>query len=114
KLMIEEGVLTEPRGDNIVCLHVWPFTDAGKIGVKHDAIMASANRFEIEVTGTGGHAAHPQKSVDPIPIAAHIVSGLQQIVSRTLSPLDSAAATIRQTHGGTADNIIANKVQISG
>ncbi|MFE8698413.1 M20 family metallopeptidase [Cytobacillus sp. FJAT-53684] len=114
QLMIKEGVLTEPKVDKIVCLHVWPFTDAGKIGVKHDAIMASINRFEIEVTGTGGHAAHPQKSVDPIPIAAQIVSGLQQIVSRMLSPLDSAVVTIGQIHGGTADNIIANKVMISG
>lgn len=112
--MIEQGVLTEPKVDHIVCLHVWPFTDAGKIGVKHDVIMASANSFEIEVTGTGGHAAHPHKSVDPIPVAAQIISALQQIVSRTLSPLDSAVVTIGQIHGGTANNVIANKVTISG
>ncbi len=114
KLLLEEGVLNEPKVDHIICLHVWPFTDAGAIGVKHGAIMAATNRFEIDVFGTGGHAAHPQRSVDPIPIAAEIVSGLQQIVSRTLSPLDTAVVTIGQIHGGTADNIIANKVTISG
>ncbi|WP_394138325.1 M20 metallopeptidase family protein [Cytobacillus oceanisediminis] len=114
KLMIEEGVLSEPKVDHIVCLHTWPFTDAGKISVKHDAIMASTNRFEIEVFGTGGHAAHPHRSVDPIPVAAQIVTGLQQIVSRILAPLDPAVVTIGQIHGGTADNIIANKVTISG
>ncbi|RWZ59105.1 amidohydrolase [Halobacillus fulvus] len=112
KLLIEEGVLDDV--DHIVCLHTWPFTDAGKISVKHDTIMASTNQFEIEVFGVGGHAAHPQKSVDPIPIAAHIVTGLQQIVSRTLSPLESAVVTVGQIHGGTADNVIANKVKLSG
>ena len=114
KYMIEEGVLTNPDVDNIVCLHTWPFTDAGKIGVRHGAIMASTNRFEITVSGTGGHSAHPHKSVDPIPIAAQIVTGLQQIVSRKLPPLDSAVITIGQIHGGTADNVIAKNVTISG
>jgi len=114
KMMIEEGVLQDPPLDHIICLHVWPFTDAGKIGIRHGAIMAATNRFEIEVIGTGGHAAHPHKSIDPIPVAAQIVSGLQQIVSRTLAPLETAVVTIGQIHGGTADNIIANKVIISG
>ncbi|MBN8201435.1 amidohydrolase [Bacillus sp. NTK034] len=114
KYMMEEGVLSEPNLDNIICLHTWPFTDAGKIAIRHGAIMASTNRFEIEVFGTGGHAAHPHKSVDPIPVAAQIISSLQQIVSRTLPPLESAVVTIGQIHGGTADNIIANKVMISG
>jgi amidohydrolase len=112
--MMDEGVLTNPKLDHIVCLHTWPFTDAGKIGIRHDAIMASANRFEIHVNGSGGHAAHPHKSVDPIPVAAQIVTGLQQIVSRKMSPLDSAVVTVCQIHGGTADNIIANRVTISG
>lgn len=114
KFMIEEGVLNVPKLDHLICLHVWPFTDAGKISVKHGPIMAAANRFEIEVFGTGGHAAHPHKSVDPIPIAAQIISSLQQIVSRTLPPLETAVITIGQIHGGTADNIIAKKVTISG
>lgn len=114
KYMIDEGALTEPKVDNIICLHTWPFTDAGKISVRHDAIMAATNRFEIEVFGVGGHAAHPHKSVDPVPIAAQIVSGIQQIVSRTLPPLESAVVTVGQIHGGTADNIIASKVTISG
>jgi amidohydrolase len=114
KQMIEEGVFLDPPIDHIVCLHTWPFTEAGKIAVKHDAIMASTNRFEIEVYGVGGHAAHPHKSVDTIPIAAQIVSGLQQIISRTLPPLEPAVLTIGQIHGGTADNIIANNVKLSG
>jgi amidohydrolase len=114
KLMIDEGVLSDPPVDHIICLHTWPFTEAGNIAVRHDAIMASTNRFEIEVSGAGGHAAHPHKSVDAIPIAAQIVTSLQQIVSRVLSPLEPAVVTIGQIHGGKADNIIANKVTLSG
>lgn len=114
KYMMEEGVLENPKLDNIVCLHTWPLTDAGKISVRHGPIMAATNTFEIEVSGTGGHAAHPHKSVDPIPVASQIVTGLQQIVSRELPPLEPAVVTVGQIHGGTANNVIANKVTISG
>lgn len=114
KSMLKQGVLTDPEVDHIICLHTWPVTDAGKIGIRHEAIMASSNRFEITVYGDGGHAAHPHKSVDPIPVATQITDGLQRIVSRKLAPLDSAVVTIGQIHGGTADNIIAKEVTISG
>lgn len=115
KMLINEGVLTEePKVDDIICLHCWPYTDVGKIGIKHDAIMASSDSFIIDVYGIGGHAAHPQKAIDPIPIAAQIVSGLQQIVSRNLAPFEPAVVTIGQIHGGRADNIIAANVTISG
>lgn len=114
EFMITEGVLNQPEVDHIVCLHTWPFTDAGKVGIRSGAMMASANQFEIKVIGSGGHAAHPHKSVDPIPVAAKIVDALQQIVSRQVSPVESAVVTIGQIHGGTADNIIANEVHISG
>src|SRR5699024_3157028 len=114
KLMIEEGVLDNPKLDNIVCLHTWPLTDAGKISVRHGPIMAATNTFEIEVSGTGSPAAHPHKSIDPIPVASQNVTGLQQIVSRELSPLEPAVVTIGQIHGGTANNVIANNVTISG
>lgn len=114
KFMLDKGVLQNPQVDEIICLHTWPATDAGKIGIRHNTIMASSNRFEIKVFGDGGHAAHPHKSVDPIPVATQITDGLQQIVSRKLSPLDSAVVTVGQIHGGTADNIIATEVTISG
>ncbi|MRG87261.1 M20 metallopeptidase family protein [Salinibacillus xinjiangensis] len=115
QFVIEQRVLeSEPKVDRIVCLHTWPLIDAGQIGVRHGPIMAATDTFEIEVKGSGGHAAHPHKSVDPIPVAGQIVSGLQSIVSRQLSPLNSAVVTLGQIHGGNADNIIANKVLVSG
>src|SRR5699024_10844762 len=114
QFMIEQNVLKNPDVDHIICLHTWPFTDVGKIGIRHNTIMASTNQFEIKVYGDGGHAAHPQKSVDPIPVATQIISGLQQIVARKLAPLEPAVLTVGQIHGGTADNVIAQEVKISG
>ncbi|PKR78209.1 amidohydrolase [Halalkalibacillus sediminis] len=115
KFVIENGVLSnEPKVDKIVCLHTWPLVDAGKIGVRHGPIMAATDTFEIEVSGSGGHAAHPHIATDPIPVASQLVSSLQNIVSRQISPLNSAVLTLGQIHGGNADNIIANKVTLSG
>ncbi|MGP4105935.1 M20 metallopeptidase family protein [Virgibacillus sp. L01] len=115
QFVMEQGVLqNEPKVDRIVCLHTWPLIEAGQIGVRKGPIMAATDSFEIEVQGTGGHAAHPHKSVDPIPIAGEIIGALQTIVSRSISPLESAVVTFGQINGGNADNIIANKVVLSG
>ncbi|MFC7319313.1 M20 metallopeptidase family protein [Halobacillus campisalis] len=115
KFAIENGALhDEPKVDNIVCLHTWPLVDAGKVGVRHGPIMAAADKFTIDVYGSGGHAAHPHISIDPIPVASQLVTNLQSIVSRQLSPLNSAVVTLGQINGGTGDNIIADKVSLSG
>ncbi|SES26464.1 M20 metallopeptidase family protein [Salipaludibacillus aurantiacus] len=115
RFVINQGILDqEPKVDKIVCLHTWPLIEAGTIGVRHGPIMAAADKFSIEIDGSGGHAAHPHIATDPIPVAAQIIMGLQTIISRQISPLDSAVLTIGQIHGGNADNIIANKVTISG
>lgn len=114
KKMISAGVLKNPAVDHIACLHTWPYTDSGKIGIKKGPIMSASDMFEIEIIGAGGHAAHPHKSIDPIPIASDIISAIQKIVSRNLSPLDSGVVTIGQIHGGSASNIIANNVEMSG
>src|SRR5699024_4745635 len=114
QFMIEQHALKNPDVDHLICLHTWPFTDVGKIGIRHNTIMASTNEFDIKVMGDSGHAAHPHKSIDPIPVATQIVDGLQQIVSRKLPPLESAVVTVAQIHGGTANNVIAKEVTISG
>ncbi|WP_244535679.1 M20 metallopeptidase family protein [Lentibacillus halodurans] len=113
--VIGQGVLdADPKVDKIVCLHTWPLLESGKIGVRKGPIMAATDTFDVRVNGSGGHAAHPHKSIDPIPIAGQIISGLQSIISRRTSPMDSAAVTLGQIHGGKADNIIANDVTLSG
>lgn len=115
KLIIEEGVLEkEPKVDEIICLHTWPLVDSGKIGVRKGPIMAAADTFEIIIEGSGGHAAHPHLSIDPIPVAGQIIGAFQTIISRRTSPLDSAVVTLGQIHGGNTNNTIAKNVTISG
>lgn len=114
EFMIKEKALENPKPDHIICLHTWPFINVGEIGVRHETIMASTNRFEITVEGVSGHAAHPHTAVDPIPVAAQIINSIQQIISRKIAPLNSAVVTIGQIEGGTADNVIANEVTMSG
>ncbi|TVP83164.1 MAG: amidohydrolase [Alkalicoccus sp.] len=113
--VIKQGILTEePAVDKIVCLHTWPLIESGTVGVRYGPIMAAADTFVITVDGSGGHAAHPHKGIDPIPAAAQIITNLQTIVSRRLSPLESAVLTIGRINGGNADNIMAKNVTISG
>lgn len=112
--MIEEGVLKNPDVDAIMALHCWPELPAGTIGVRRGAFMAAADSLDITVKGKGGHAAHPHKCVDPIVITGQIISTLQTIVSREVAPVDSAVVTIGKIQGGTASNIIASEVKLSG
>ena len=114
KSMIEAGALENPKVDVIIALHCWPDLPAGSVGVKKGSFMASADTLDITIHGRAGHAAHPHKSIDPIVIAGHVISSLQTIVSREVSPIDSAVITIGKINGGTAANIIADKVDMAG
>ncbi|MGN1401955.1 MAG: M20 family metallopeptidase [Bacillus sp. (in: firmicutes)] len=114
KNMIEAGVLENPRVDRIVCLHTWPNLPAGKIGIRKGAMCASADRIEVEVTGKGGHAAHPDQCIDPLPIAANIITTAQTIISREISPTESAVVTFGTVTGGSASNIIASTIELTG
>lgn len=112
--LIEAGVLENPHVDAILALHCWPDLPAGTVGYKRGSFMASSDGLEITITGRAGHAAHPQKSIDPIVITGHVLTALQTIVSREISPVDSAVITIGKISGGTAPNIIAAKVEMAG
>ncbi|HLN92949.1 MAG TPA: amidohydrolase, partial [Thermoanaerobaculia bacterium] len=81
-------------------LHLWNQLPVGRIGINRRALMAAVDEFEIHVTGRGGHGAAPHETADPIVAAARIVEALQTIVSREVSPLDSAVVTIGTIHGG--------------
>ncbi len=76
--------------------------------------MAAPDSFAITVRGRGGHAAMPHNSVDPIPVAAQIVTNLQQIVSRETNPLERAVVSVTKIHAGTADNIIPETCELGG
>lgn len=114
KSMIEAGVLENPDVDAIIALHCWPDLPVGSVGVKKGSFMASADTLDITIHGRAGHAAHPHKSIDSIVITGHVISALQTIISREVSPIDSAVITIGKINGGTAANIIADKVEMAG
>jgi amidohydrolase len=95
-------------------LHLWNQLPVGRIGINRRALMAAVDEFEIHVTGRGGHGAAPHETADPIVAAARIVEALQTIVSREVSPLDSAVVTIGTIHGGDAFNVIPSSVRLTG
>ena len=112
--MLLADVLQHPGVDAIMALHCWPELPAGSIGLKRGSFMASSDSLDITVIGKAGHAAHPHKCIDPIVIAGHVLTGLQTIISREISPVDSAVITIGKIAGGTARNIIASTVELTG
>jgi amidohydrolase len=112
--MCDAGVLEDPKVDAIFALHGWPDVELGSVELSAGPTMASTDRWALTVHGVGAHAAFPHKGVDPIVVAAHIVTALQTIVSRTIDPLDSAVVTVAKFHAGTAANIIPERAELEG
>lgn len=114
KPMIEAGVLKNPDVDAIIGLHLWNNLPLGTMGVREGALMAAVECFKCEIFGKGGHGAMPHQTIDSIMVGAQIVNALQTIVSRNISPIDSAVVTVGTFHSGTALNVIADTAKISG
>lgn len=114
KAMIEAGCLREPSVDRIVALHGWPDIEVGKVGIQAGPHMASADRFEIRVRGTGGHGAYPHLARDPVTAAAHVVTALQAVISRETNPMDRAVLSVCTLEAGTAFNVIPDGVILGG
>jgi len=114
RLLCETGYLQERGVDVIYGLHSNPYLKPGQIAVKKGPLMARPDEFRIEIIGKGGHAAAPHLAVDPIPLAAQTVTMLQTIVSRNVDPTEPAVVTVGQIRGGTAHNIIPEKVELIG
>lgn len=114
RYMIKEGVLEEPKVDAVIGLHVSEAIEAGKVGIKQGVFNAASNPFTIKIKGKGGHGAHPEDTIDPVVIASNIIVSLQSIVSREIPPVYPAVITVGSIHGGTAQNIIPEEVEIKG
>jgi len=110
--VVEEGLLAGV--DAAFALHNWPTHPVGTMAVADGVAMASADVFNITVSGRGGHAADPAPGVDPILAAAHVVTALQSIVARDLDPWDAGVVSVTRFHGGTASNIIPDTVELQG
>lgn len=113
-IMIKEGALENPKVDRVIGLHVTEDLECGKIRIKKGVVNAASNPYKIKIKGSGGHGAAPSATVDPIVIGANVVSMLQTIVSREISAVNPAVITVGSFHGGTAQNIIPEEVELSG
>src|SRR5882724_9514354 len=113
-LLIKEGVLENPEPSSIFGLHVHPGLAVGKMSFRGGKVMASADELYITVKGKGGHAAAPHLCIDPILIASHLITSLQQIVSRNNNPHNPTVLSITSFQGGTTTNVIPNEVKLKG
>ncbi|MCL0031310.1 M20 family metallopeptidase [Dehalococcoidia bacterium] len=114
KEMINEGLLETYQPDRVIGLHIWNEIPVGTIAVNDGSVFASADGFRIKFIGKGGHGALPDRTIDPIVMAAEFISVVQSIVSREISPNEMGVLTVGQIHGGTAPNIIPDMVLLEG
>ncbi|MBT6176075.1 MAG: amidohydrolase [Deltaproteobacteria bacterium] len=112
KYMVADGALEGV--DEIYGIHLWNYQKFGTVGVKPGPIMAASDKFTIDIQGIGGHGACPQGTVDPIVVAAHLITALQTIVSRNTNPLESTVVTVGMMEGGTNFNIIPHHATLKG
>ena len=112
--MIEDGALENPRVDRVYGLHLWPTVTRGRIGVRWGEQMAQTSDFELTVHGKSAHASTPQMGIDAIVVSAELITMVQSIITRDVDPHQDALLTLGKICGGTAHNVIAEEVKISG
>lgn len=113
KYIIEEGALDNPKVDAIFGLHTVP-EDLGNISYGFGEQTAYTDFFQIEIKGKSSHSARPQEGIDAILVGSNIVTSINSIISKFVSPFDNATITIGTFEGGKAENIIADRVKLSG
>ena len=114
KAMIADDVMSDHSPDRVIGLHLWNQYDTGFVGVNQATVFASADQFELTITGKGGHGALPHTAIDPVAITAQVVTALQTVVSREIAPNAMGVVTLGQVIGGSAPNVIADFVTIKG
>jgi hippurate hydrolase len=116
KVMVEEGLFEQFPAHEIYALHNWPALPAGQIAVRPGPVMAAVDEIEIVIRGKGGHGAMPHLTVDPVVVSAHVITALQTIASRNVSPLDAVVVSIcsMQTSQIGTFNVIPDDVRLVG
>jgi amidohydrolase len=112
--MIADGVLKGPDVNVALGLHVSSNHNTGTAVVRSGAMMAAADKLRVLVRGKGGHAAHPEQTIDAVLVAAQIVVALQTVISRNLNPEDVGVITVGSIHAGNAGNVIADTAELHG
>jgi amidohydrolase len=110
--MIKEGCLEGV--DEVYGYHNWPQFPCGQMHIKAGALMAHPTTFKITINGRGGHASQPHFTIDPVLTAAHVIVGLQSIVSRSIASAQNCVVSCTMVHGGEVDNVIPDSVALSG
>ncbi|MGB0751507.1 MAG: M20 aminoacylase family protein [Gammaproteobacteria bacterium] len=112
--MIEDGLFQQFPCDAVFGMHNRPTLPVGQFAVRSGAMMAGGAFFDIDITGNGAHGARPESGIDPIIVAAQMVTAIQSIVSRNLRPVETAVVSITQVHSGDAYNVIPHTARLSG
>src|SRR5207245_10659789 len=103
-----------PHVDAAFGIHLWNDLPVGTVGVMAGAVMASVEQVAIEIVGRGGHAAAPHQTIDPVLVAAHVITALQSLVSRRRDPLSEAVVSVTEVHAGRAFNVIPDRAELRG
>jgi len=114
KLMVEEGVLTDPKPDAIFALHAFPDLKSGQLGYAMGGMFASVDQFKVEIIGKQTHAAFPWGGVDPVVASAHVITALQTISSRIVDARRPVVVSVGVIKGGERWNIIPGRVVLEG
>ncbi|MEM8652192.1 MAG: M20 aminoacylase family protein [Pseudomonadota bacterium] len=114
KAMCDDKMMERFGINEVYGMHNLPVLEVGEFAIRPGPIMAGTDEFVIKITGKGAHAAMPHLGMDPIFIGSQVVVGLQAIVSRNLSPLDSLVVTVTKFNAGTAMNVIPETVELAG
>ena len=112
--MINDGLFTKFPVEAVFGMHNWPGGKVGTFAVSPGPVMASSNEFKITIKGKGSHAALPYESIDPVPVAAAMVTAFQTIISRNKKPIDPGVISVTMIHAGSATNVIPDSCELQG
>lgn len=116
KAMVDDGLFARFPVDAVYAMHNWPAMRPGTVGINPGPMMAAADRIRIEITGRGGHGAHPYAAIDPVLVAGHIITAVQSIVSRNVRAVDTAVISLCAMQAGDlgAMSVIPDTVTLVG
>lgn len=112
--MVKDGMMERFAIERVFGMHNMPGLPVGQFATRPGPIMAATAEFTITVTGKGGHAAMPHRTIDPIVAGSQLVMALQTIAARTMDPVESVVVSVTKFHGGDAYNVIPERIQIAG
>lgn len=113
-LMVEEGVLENPKVDAAIAIHLWSPIETGKMSIQEGPVMAAMDIFRLEIFGKGGHTALPQEAIDPVYIASQIVVNLLSIQAKEINALTPTTISVAKLVSETAPNIIPGSAELEG